>query len=326
MYKKIVMKKELIIVTMIIMVAGLFSCQKSDRLTCESLETDLYTSVAEIVGTQISTVTGDVEHSLSVEKYDGHSSAFVISGIAQGNYKIPGWGFPGIGQLKFGVPHVDSCATVTVSSTTFPKEITVEYLGGCSNHKHDKKGKVYIILSDTITNEGAVQTITYEDFYIDSIRVELTATLKNFGKNSSGNWVIEKTYSQTITKNGETCIRENNEVQEWLAGFETTDRKDNKYNLTGSGSVVINDTATYTKLVTSPLLFDASCEFIISGVVELNRNGSIVKIDYGDGTCDNKASVTADGTTEEINLRSKNFMEGGRFGKHPHGFGNKGRG
>lgn len=320
------MKKKLVIMSMMAIVVGIFSCQKSDRFSDRSLETDLNTSVAEIVGTQISTFTGNVEHSLSVEQYDGQSSAFVIQGINQGNFKLPGFGIPGIGPMKFGVPHVDSCATVTVSGTTFPKEIVVEYLGGCSTHKHDRKGKVIINLSDTITNEGAVQTITYEDFYIDSVKVELTATLTNNGKNASGNWVIEEIYKQTIRKNGETCVRMNTETKEWLTGFETTDMKDDKYYLTGQGSVVINDTATYSKVITTPLLIDSSCEFITSGVVELDRNGSVVTIDYGDGTCDNKATVTADGTTEEINLRSKDFMEGGRFGKHHHGFGNKGKG
>jgi hypothetical protein len=318
------MKKKLIIASMILMAVGIFSCQKSDRFSKGSLETDLYTSVAEIVGTQISTFTGSVEHSLSLEKYDGHSSAFVMSGTSLGDFKIPGWGLPGTGHLKFGVPHVDSCATVTVSSITFPREIVVEYLGGCSTHKHDRKGKVIIVLSDTITNEGAIQTINYEDFYIDSIKVQLTATLKNLGKNSSGNWVIEKSFKQIITKNGEICERENDEIQEWLAGFETIDRSDNKYLLTGSGSVVINDTATYSKTITTPLLIDASCEFITSGVIKLDRDGSLVTIDYGDGTCDNKAIVTADGTTEEIDLHSNKFREGRIH--HHHGFGNKGRG
>jgi hypothetical protein len=37
-------------------------------------------------------------------------------------------------------------------------------------------------------------------------------------------------------------------------------------------------------------------------------------------------TVTTDGTTEEINLHSNKFKEGGKFRKHCHGLGNGGKG
>lgn len=303
----------------IVFMIGLISCQKSDNLkNLNLLETDLATSVAEVIGNQVTSVTYPVEHSLSVEKYTSSSYVNLIGGGNPGQPGFQGWG---PGHLKFGVPRVDSCATVTVSSNTFPKEIVIEYLKGCSSHHHDKYGKIIINLSDTITNEGAVQTITYQDFYMDSIKIDLIASLKNLGKNAAGNWVIEKKYTQTITKNGETYKRSNTGTIEWISGFETTDKTDNVYYVSGSGSVVLNDSATYIKTITTPLLFDAGCEFIKSGVIELNRNGSISVINYGDGTCDSVGTVTTDGTTEEINLHSNKFKKGGKFGKHFHGFG-----
>lgn len=324
MIKRKLMRREIIYVTIIAFFAGLFSCQKSDSLkNGSSLATNLATAVAEVVGNQVSSVTTAVEHSLSVEKYNNNSTVNLLAGGGFEGSGFSGWGHE---HLKFGVPHVDSCATVTVSSNTYPKEIVIEYLKGCSTHHHDKYGKIIIELSDTLTNEGAVQTITYQDFYMDSIKIELTASLKNLGKNAAGNWVIEKKYTQTITKKSETVVRTNTETYEWISGFDTSDKTDNVYYVSGSGSVVLNDTATYTKTITKPLLFDAGCDYIKSGVIELNRNGVVSVIDYGDGTCDNVATVTTDGTTEEINLNSNKFREGGIFGKHCHGFGNGGKG
>jgi hypothetical protein len=318
------MRNKIIVGTIIALMIGSGSCQKSDSLKNQnSLATNLSISVAEVVGNQVSSVTTAVEHSLSVESYNNSTSVHLLDGGSLNAYGFPGWGHE---PLKFGVPHVDSCVTVTVSSDTFPKEIVIEYLKGCSTHHHDKYGKVIINLSDTITNEGAVQTITYQDFYIDTIKVDLTASLKNLGKNAAGNWVIEKKYTQTMTKNNETYVRTNSETIEWINGFETSDKTDNIYYVSGSGSVVLNDTASYTKTITTPLLFDASCDYIKSGVIELNRNGSISTIDFGDGTCDNVATVTANGTTEEINLKSDRFKAGGKFEKHCHGFGNGGKG
>jgi len=149
----------------------------------------------------------------------------------------------------------------------------------------------------------------------------MNATLENKGKNDNGNWVIEKNSTQTITRNGEAVVRTNHESIEWISGFETAERADNIYYVSGSGSVMVNDTAKFTRTITTPLLFDASCDYIKSGVVELNRNGNISVIDYGDGTCDDKATVTTNGKTEEINLRDSRFKEGGDFWNHCHGFG-----
>jgi hypothetical protein len=321
-----IMRRRVIIGSILLLTLGFMSCQKNDRSESPSLATTLSTSVAEIIGTQITSVTSANEYSISVEKFDGHSPAYVIGNFNIGNYGIPGLGIAGMGHLKFGIPHIDSCATVTVSSTDYPKEIVIEYAGDCIGHRNNtKKGKITINISDTITNEGAVETITYTDFYIDSIKIELEASIKNLGKNSSGNWMIEKEYKQTITKNNDVCTRVNKETVEWIAGFETTGKSDNVYYLTGTGKVVFNDT-TYVKTITTPLLFDGSCEYVKSGVVEITKNGSTAIIDYGDGTCDNKATVTIDGTTEEISLHSHRFGVGGKFGKQFRGFGRKGVG
>jgi hypothetical protein len=326
------MKRKTVLGTVIALAIGMviacFSCQKEDNIGSSSLESNLYTSVAEIVGIKVNNITSGIEHGVSIEPFNGHSPAFILSGEGHmRDFGMPGWWFSEADHMKFGVPHIDSCVTVSVSSSSFPREIIIEYLKGCSTHMHDKSGKIIINLSDTITNEGAVQTIEYQDFYIDSIKIDLSATLKNLGKDSSGYWVIEKAYIQTISKGDEVAVRKNNETQVWVSGFETPDKSDDVYYLSGSGSIVINDSASYTKTITSPLLYDATCGYIISGTVELNRNGNVTTIDFGDGTCDAKATVTTNSTTEEINLHSNKFKEGDHFGGHHcPGFGEKFRG
>jgi hypothetical protein len=339
------MKSKLIIGAILVGLFGFNSCQKSDRFSnSPSLATTLTASVAEVIGNQVTTVTGATEHSLTLETFDGHGYATVPGNFITGNFGIPNFGPGGIGHFKFGIPHIDSCATVTVSSETFPKEIIIEYDSACSIGRdgfrpdcrpefgpgngpemgHVIQGKIIIDISDSLKLAGSTETITYQGFYMDSMKIDLTATLKNLGKNSAGNWVIEKDYYQTITRNDVVSVRKNKETQEWISGFETRDISDNKYYLSGSGSVTINDTAKYTKTITTPLLFDASCNFISSGIVELTKNGTTATINYGDGTCDNKATLTIDGNTEEINLRSNKFPGGGHFEKHFHGFGKRG--
>lgn len=65
------------------------------------------------------------------------------------------------------------------------------------------------------------------------------------------------------------------------------------------------DGNTYVVNITSPLTTNIlSCSYASSGVMSLNKNGLGVTIDFGDGTCDDLATLTyPDGTMEEISLK-----------------------
>jgi hypothetical protein len=290
------------------------ACQKSDKNTItteSSLSTNLAAASTEVASATISEATLDDVHGVSVSD---------LSGLTEKK--------GGKGSGGFHIPIVSSCATITVSSSSYPKTITIDYGTGCTDHKGlVKKGKIIVTISDTLINAGATETISYENFYIDSIKVELSGTITNLGKNDSSHWVIQKTMAQTITKTDSSKVSETyNETDEWESGFATATRSDDIFYETGSGSINLNDTATYSRTITKALLIDRSCHYIESGTVELNNNGTIVVIDYGDGTCDSTATVTTNGTTEEINLFSGKYRENGKFSKHCRGFGGSGKG
>jgi hypothetical protein len=309
------MKSKLILGAVILFFVGFMSCQKMDTglNNSASLSANLNGAVTELASTAVTaTTTADIQ-SCSVEKFDSASPAQYIGAIPGG---FPGHG-KGWGFGRFSIPHIDKCATVTVSSDTFPKEIIIDYGSACADeHGHTKQGKIIITMSDTAIAAGAVKTIVYQDFYIDSMKVEYSATTKNLGKNELGNWVIENKSTQTITKNGNVVTQTSDELIEWVSGFETTDKSDDVFYKSGTGSLTVNDSLSFSRKITKPLLYDRSCEFILSGTEELYRNGNTIVIDYGDGECDSVATVTTNGTTEEIDLHSREFHKGGDFEKH----------
>jgi hypothetical protein len=48
------------------------------------------------------------------------------------------------------------------------------------------------------------------------------------------------------------------------------------------------------------------CRYPVQGIVQYSQNGSVIaEVDYGDGTCDNLASLTTGGTTSDIELKGK---------------------
>lgn len=309
------MKKRIFIGVLFASIIGYQACQKidSDVNSSANMAANLVGAVTEVTSNEVTnTSTADIQ-SVSVEKYDSLSPAQYLG-------PIPG-GFPGHGKGwgfgRFSVPHIDDCATVTVSSDTFPKTITIDYGTACADkHGHVKQGKIIITMTDTSNVAGAVKTITYQNFYIDSMKVDYSATIKNLGKNAQGNWVIESKSVQTITKNGDVSTQTSEETIEWVSGYETTDKSDDIFYKTGSGSINVNDSLTFSRKITKPLLYNRSCEYILSGTEELYRNGNTVVIDYGDGECDSVATITTNGVTEEINLESRDFKKGGDFEKH----------
>ena len=49
-----------------------------------------------------------------------------------------------------------------------------------------------------------------------------------------------------------------------------------------------------------------ACKFLVSGIVEIEKNDKKKILDYGDGECNNWASLTFEGKTYEIHHRKGN--------------------
>jgi hypothetical protein len=317
------MKTRLFLVALTIIALEFHSCQKdkakssSAALTDANLTTNLKAAVSgvlTILGTQAS--TEDVQ-SVVISKFNMNEA------VDQSNSSenIHGEKNENNGQVEkmiFDIPLISACAIVTISSDSYPRTITIDYGSGCYDGKGPvKKGKIIINISDTSIIAGSAKTITTEDFYMDSTKIDFSSILSNLGKNESGSWVIASSSNQKVTtQNGDIIIEASSDTTEWISGFATISKSDDIFYKSGSGTVCIDDSIVYSRTITKPLLYNDGCGYIVSGTIDLTRKNDTVIIDYGDGTCDNKATVTTNGTTEEINLSSLSFKEGGRFNKN----------
>jgi hypothetical protein len=320
-----IMKKLGWLVLVFVMAVTIYSCESmlsnGDKSNAQSNEITLGAAKSEIIGTTVQDATTADQQSVCVEKMGNLGvSGKLVFGIG-GLGKIAGFNF-GSG---FKGHHLTSCATVTQSSTTFPKEIVIDYGTGCNDGRGPvMKGQVVITITDSMIYAGAVRTVKYVDFYVGDRKVDGTETVTNKGQNSEGQWVIESVTEQIIThEDGTISTRTSTNTQTWVAGFDTPSRDDDEFYRTGSSSASISDTLKYSSLIKVPLLFKAGCRTIVSGVVEVIRGESTVSIDYGNGECDNTATLTqADGTITEIDL-TKCRMDGKAIRKYgeKNGFG-----
>ncbi len=227
--------------------------------------------------------------------------------------------------MKVGGPHLffgkgfPACATITVEDSGdddgFPKTLTIDYGDGCSGRMGmGRTGTITIEMSDTILNEGAEYTITFNDVTIGNRLIEKTATITNQGMVGE-HWIItsESLATTTFERDGETftIVREFSGQKEWLAGFDTPEMSDDQFLKTGGGTITVNDELKFEKRILNeaPVFIDRACRFPLSGIVEITKNDETMTIDYGAGECDNLALVTKGEESEEIELNRGRFSE-----------------
>ena len=318
------MKSRIIIAALIAIVFfGIQSCTKNDTLknglitSGATLTTNLTAAVAVTAASQLNKAgTADIQ-TVATTNFDSLRTHNCADFLGMNGH-----------QMRFNMPRISPCATVVVSGTTFPKTITVDYGAGCTNQRGPSMtGQIIITISDSLNHAGSVKTITYQNFYIDSMKFEYTGTIKNLGTNTNGNIVIANNYTQkSIGRNGDVVVENYSDTLTWVSGYTTPDKSDDVYYRTGSGTIAVNDTIRFSRVITKPLLYDNSCGYITSGTVVLTRGTTTITTDYGDGTCDAVATVTTNGTTETIDLSTNKFPEGGNFDRHHPGGPGRGHG
>jgi len=202
-----------------------------------------------------------------------------------------------------GEYRVPECATVTVThpeGTPFPKVITIDYGEvNCQVRPHVwKRGNVIISISDTIINLNAQRVVTFEDFYINDHEVSGSRILTNLGENSDGHLVFDINNDFSV---GE-WTRQATGTKTWIEGFNSNGYSDNVFLLDGSSSTTRPGGVLINRTITEPLKVDRACGYITEGILTIQWNGNSAVIDFGDGTCDDAATITYNGEVYEIDL------------------------
>lgn len=205
------------------------------------------------------------------------------------------------------------CATITVNppapDSTFPKTVTIDF--GTTNCTGSdgriRRGKIISTLTGRYRTTGTVVTVSFTDFYINDYHIEGTKTITNNGRNSSGNlsFTVQVAGGKVTSPEGDVISWESTRTKEWIAGESTKLYIwDDVYSITGNASGVNREGRNYTASITNALRKEIGCRWIVSGTFEVAPQDLDTRtIDYGDGTCDNKAIVTVNNKQKEITLR-----------------------
>jgi hypothetical protein len=212
------------------------------------------------------------------------------------------------------VEGVDStaCYTVTTSqlstSNRFPLQITIDFGIGCTGRDgRTRKGKIIVVYTGHLIISGNSASATFAGYYLDNIKVEGTHKLTNTGTPDKKSYTTQVINAKLSGSNG-NYIQWNSEktVTQIEGGITPLIAIDDAYNITGqaNGSASLgNKYFQWSTAITAPLTKRFTCRWISKGLLSLKKgNDAVAVLDYGSGSCDNKASFTVNAVVHEITL------------------------
>lgn len=197
-----------------------------------------------------------------------------------------------------------SCVVRTSEKTATGKIVTLDFGDGCEG----KRGREFagkIIIEYVKTDSSFSKTVTFENFSVEGNSVEGGKSIVKVKENSNGNPEATFTIDIKITlESGVEITKKGTKVKEKIEGADTDNRGDDVYSISGSWESINKNGVVKTATITTDLRREWACKYIVSGVIELSRDGATATLDFGDGSCDNVATLTnANGDTKEITLK-----------------------
>jgi hypothetical protein len=202
---------------------------------------------------------------------------------------------------------LSGCAVIT--RDTINRIITIDF--GTSNclgaDGRNRRGKIIVNYIGSYFEQGSVKTITFDNYYRNDNKVEGTRTVTNTGFNASNQytWKVEARNMKITRPDGKFHTWNSDRVRTMLAGYETSSWQDDEYTVTGDASGSNSDEVTYTATIITPLHRLMSCKWIDKGVIQFeNSKGKSRVLDFGNGTCDNQATVEVTGRRGRVVTRT----------------------
>ncbi|MBK6482379.1 MAG: hypothetical protein IPG01_04425 [Chitinophagaceae bacterium] len=205
------------------------------------------------------------------------------------------------------------CATITVDTINALKTITIDFGPvpcQCINWDNKfRQGKITATWSGGYHMTGTVITVSTSEYFVGNSATTMNKhdylkTIKNEGENANGNihFSISVTDALVTLYTGETISWESNRDREWIEGSATKVFFDDVYLITGGAAGIDRKGNPFTVNIIQPLKMQF-CPWLVSGIIEISHDNFPVKtLDYGNGECDDKATVTINGNSYTINL------------------------
>lgn len=287
------------------LVVGLFACQK------EKSEASLTPQEEE----QAVTIASESEAEAEVT----NNAVFDDAMGANDEVGMSGTGIFG-GRIS-GTSSMDSlprCATVTITHSNplekFPIRIVTDFgTAGClGKDGHKRYGKIITEYTGRLIVPGKSAVTVFDGYRVGDIKISGTFKITNTSTSNMRQFTIDVQNAKRLRPNGDYVQWNSHRVITQVEGLGTPEFPfDDVFTITGyaSGTVKRGDLIiNYESTITEPLRKRFNCRWISKGEVKTIRRSTassspwIGVLNYGNGECDNAATLTINGVTRSITL------------------------
>ncbi|MEO7922785.1 MAG: hypothetical protein ABIR30_03845 [Chitinophagaceae bacterium] len=214
---------------------------------------------------------------------------------------------------------VPRCFTITIlhpNNTPFPVRTVIDFgTTGCPGPDgRVRRGKVITDYTARLTYPGATATTEFEGFYVDSFKVEGRHIITNIGSVVPlvRKFKVEMIDGKLLKTNGNYITWSSTKTINQFEGLGTPDIPiDDIFKIEGSahGRVLRGNLLVgWESAIIEPLVKRVTCRWLVRGKIRVIRLNSpanspwVAELDFGNGLCNNQATLTINGRTSQITL------------------------
>lgn len=190
--------------------------------------------------------------------------------------------------------------------------LELDFGEGCTGvDGKNRAGKIKFTTEGEFGKEGFSYTLSYDNFSVDGNQLSGSISSSGYVLNDAGNFeytITSNDFLLTLAEDESTISYSGTHTYEWLEGFGSEDASSNVFKVTGSSSGKTRKGVEYSSEITSPYTFKAACYssgvfYPVSGVASITPVDSpAFTVDFGDGSCDKKATIAIGALSYEIDL------------------------
>ena len=199
------------------------------------------------------------------------------------------------------------CPALSANLNSFPIVISLDWGTGCAGTGDGitRSGKISVSLSGLMKETGSVATFSFTDFVSDGNKISGVHRITYKGPNPGNNWPRYTVFTEAkiIFPDAKFMTYRAEYTRLQSEGSATVTQDDDVWRIEGAASGLTREGAAWTAKFPSAVVKKMSCQWFSSGSVEVTLTGEAARtINFGDGTCDNKATLTVGGVTTNITL------------------------
>ncbi len=169
-----------------------------------------------------------------------------------------------------------------------------------------RKNKIIVTYTGKMDVPGNIALNSFSGFYVNNNRIDGFQEIKCKTPDPANNFPVYDVYSNLEIKFPNQLFvstYKSKLTRTLIEGAGTPTKDDDVWQLTGTITGTTIEDIEWTAICNKPLLKKGSCKWFSSGSITISpAKGSPRTIDFGTGTCDNKATITTDSKTIDVQM------------------------